>query len=411
VNAVEASVAACPPELPTSANPPGGALMLGADYRALGVVRSLGRRGVRVCVLKEPGERLASLSRYVERCVAWPAAGADRAAFLRELAVSEGLDGWALFPTADETAAWVARRHEELAQYFTHTTPAWDVIRWAYDKRLTYAAAERLAIAYPRTIYPRGLAQVVDAGLPFPAVLKPAVKKSLNRFTIAKAWRVDNMEELLPRYREACTLVDPETVMVQELVPGGGEAQFSYAALCHEGEALASVTARRTRQYPADFGRASTFVETVTCPEVVEPSVRLLREIRFTGLIEVEYKRDPRDGEMKLLDVNPRVWGWHSLCGRAGVDFPYLLWLLVSGRPVPPARARPGVAWLRVTTDTPTALKELLARRLRVRDYLHSLLRRRESAIFAWDDPLPGLFELPLLAYAHGLPVLPGLGV
>jgi D-aspartate ligase len=411
VNAVARSVTACPQELHASERSPGGALLLGADYRALGVVRSLGRQGIRVWMLKEPDEQLASLSRYVERCVAWPPTRADRADFLRELAGSEGLEGWALIPTADETAAMVARQHDDLARYFTHTIPPWDIFRWAYDKRLTYAAAERLAIAFPRTVYPRGIAEVANVPLSFPAALKPAVKKSFNRLTAAKAWRVDDRRELLDRYSEACTLVEPETLMVQELVPGGGEMQFSYAALCRQGEPLASLTARRTRQSPADFGRSSTFVETVTCPEVVEPSLRLLREIRFTGLIEVEYKRDPRDGEMKLLDANPRVWGWHTLCGRAGVDFSNLLWLLVSGRPVPSTNARSGVAWLRVTTDTPTALRELISRRIRARDYLRSLLGPHESAIFAWDDPVPGLLELPLLTYLLGRRLLRGQGV
>jgi predicted ATP-grasp superfamily ATP-dependent carboligase len=169
--------------------------------------------------------------------------------------------------------------------------------------------------------------------------------------------------------------------------------------LCRDGSPVAAVTARRTRQYPADFGRASTFVETVECPEVVEPSLRLLREIGYTGLIEIEYKRDPRDGELKLLDMNPRVWGWHSLCARAGVDFPWLLWLLVSGKDLPPSRARTGVRWRRCTTDMPTAFTELLRRRLSVREYARSLRWPRESAIFAWDDPVPGLIEVPVLAY------------
>ena len=121
--------------------------------------------------------------------------------------------------------------------------------------------------------------------------------------------------------------------------------------------------------------------------------------LRYTGLIEVEFKRDPRDGVLKLLDMNPRVWGWHTLCARAGVDFPWLLWLSLRGERVPPAEARAGVGWLRFTTDTPTAIKELLGRRLGVREYARSLRRPRESAIFAWDDPLPGLAELPVLAY------------
>jgi predicted ATP-grasp superfamily ATP-dependent carboligase len=381
---------------------PRGALVMGADYRALGVVRSLGRRGVPVWVLLERDEPLASLSRYAERRLMWPNGGADRVAFLCDLATSHGLEGWVLIPSTDETAALVSLRHDELARHFTHTTPPWEVVRWAYDKRLTYALADRVGVARPKTARARTLQEAVASELPYPLVLKPAIKKSKNALTIAKAWRVDDYADLAARFARASALVDPELLLVQELVPGGGEAQFSYAALCRDGVPLAALTARRTRQYPMDFGRASTFVETVDCPEVHDPSRRLLREIAYTGLIEIEYKRDPRDGVLKLLDMNPRVWGWHTLCTRAGVDFPWLLWLLVSSRELPPSRARAGVRWLRVATDTPAALGEVFARRLAIRDYARSLRRPHEAAIFAWDDPLPGLAELPVLLYMLG---------
>ena len=62
--------------------------------------------------------------------------------------------------------------------------------------------------------------------------------------------------------------------MIQELIPGGGETQFSYGAICENGRVLASVVARRTRQYPVDFGRSSSFVETVDAP-AVEQAARI----------------------------------------------------------------------------------------------------------------------------------------
>jgi len=83
-----------------------------------------------------------------------------------------------------------------------------------------------------------------------------------------------------------------------------------------------------------DFGRASTFVETVDDPAASTTAIRLIEALRYTGIAEVEFKRDRRDGKLKLLDINPRVWGWHSLCGFAGVDYPYLLWLMTIGEPV-----------------------------------------------------------------------------
>src|SRR5260370_41800901 len=82
----------------------------------------------------------------------------------------------------------------------------------------------------------------------FPAILKPATHASVNRFTADKAWRVENRGELLARYREAREMIPAELILVQELIPGGGEFQFSYAALCRDGKPIVSLTARRTRQ-------------------------------------------------------------------------------------------------------------------------------------------------------------------
>jgi len=377
-----------------------GVLLLGGDYRALGVVRSLGRRNIPVCVIYEADDRLAGASRYARPVLTWPPGDESvRANFLIDLARSRGMEGWAVIPSGDETAAFLARRHAELSQWYRLTVPPWNVIRWAYDKRLTYTLATRVGVAIPRTAWPGSHQTLSALEVPFPAVLKPAVKKDVNSLTTEKVWPVASQTELERRFAEASDLIDPELLMVQEIVPGGGETQFSFAAVCREGRPVASLTARRTRQYPAQFGRASTFVETIACPEIVQPSLRLLGALRYSGLIELEYKRDARDGVFKLLDMNPRVWGWHSLCTDAGVDFPWLMWLLVNGDDVPPCEARLGVGWLRVSTDTPTALTELLAGRLSLHEYRRSFRRPHSGPIFALDDPLPGLAEFPLLAY------------
>jgi len=379
---------------------PAGALVLGADYRALGVVRSLGRRGVPVWVIRDGDDALAARSRYARRRLDWPRSEANaQLTFLLGLA-KNGADGFALIPSGDESAAFVARHHDALSARYAVTVPPWATMRFAYDKRLTYPLARGLGLDVPWTAARRDRADLADLAareIRYPVVLKPAFKETFNRLTAAKAWRVDDRAALLRRYDEACALVAPETIMVQELIPGGGEAQFSYAALCADGEPLAALTARRTRQYPADFGRASTYVETVDRPQIEAPARALLRELGWTGLVEVEFKLDPRDGRHKLLDVNPRVWGWHTLCGRAGVDFPYLLWRVACGEPVPSVAARPGVRWVRTTTDLPVVVRELLARRMSVRAYARSLRGPREGAIFARDDVRPAVSEVPQL--------------
>ena len=379
-----------------------GALVIGGILNGLSIARSLGRRGVPVWVTTPPNIKLASCSRYTLRTLHWPEEDCEaQVAYLLELAERYQLDQWVLFPTSDETAALLSKFHAELSLRFRVSTPNWNVLRWAYDKRLTYRLAAEERVDYPSTILPGTEADLEGVSFPFPAVLKPATHASINRFTTEKAWPAANREELLARYREARDLIPPDLILVQERIPGGGEAQFSYAALCCDGQPIASLTARRTRQYPIDFGYSSSFVETLDVPEIVAPSRRLLAAIRYTGLVEVEYKRDARDGRYKLLDINPRLWTWSALGGRAGVDFPYLLWQMMVGRPVPEQVGRTGVRWIRMCTDVPAAIHEMLRGRMSLGTYLRSLRGPVKFALMAADDPLPGLLDLPLFAYKH----------
>ncbi len=372
-----------------------GAIVIGSDYIALGVVRSLGRQGIPVWVLRDSMHAEAAVSRYARRCLPWPAEQAARLALLLKLPIEFGLRNWALFPTDDEAAALVARNHQVLAEHFVLTTPPWETLQWAYDKRQTHALAVRLAIGQPRTYFPRDEAAVAMLECTFPAILKPAVKNLTNAFTLARAWRIDDPGQLLKRYAEAAQLVPPDVIMVQELIPGGSETRRSFAALCVDGRPLAWLTAQRSRQFPIEFSRGSTFVETISEPAVEQLASRLLAEIRYTGLVEVEFKRDPRTGEHKLLDINARTWGWHTLGRRAGIDFPFLSWQLARGMPIAAVHARPGVRWVRALTDLRAVLAEIWRGELSIPAYLRSIRPPFECAIFAFDDLMPALSDLP----------------
>ena len=128
--------------------------------------------------------------------------------------------------------------------------------------------------------------------------------------------------------------------MIQDLIPGDGQQQFAYCAFFKEGKAIGSMVVGRRRQHPPEFGRASTFVETIELAPLEELSERFLRAINYYGLVELEYKLDPRDGQYRLLDVNGRTWGYHTLGFGAGVDFPYMLFADQVRR----VRAAPAVA-------------------------------------------------------------------
>jgi D-aspartate ligase len=374
-----------------------GALVLSGDPPSLGVVRSLGRHQIPVWVLVE-NYRLAGLSRYCGRTLRWPETGNEtkHLEFLLEVGERYALDGWVLLTTDDTRAAFVARNREALSKQFLIPPPNWEVMEWALDKRLTYKLAAMLGVDHPCT-YQSGPCKEVACDYEFPVVLKPALRTSLNSFTRDRAWLVNNRAELLKRYEEAVNLVGADMVLIQQMIPGGGENQFSYAALCSNGQPIASLVARRTRQFPVDFGQGSSFVETVECDAVERAAERILDALRYTGIVEIEFKFDHRDHKYKLLDFNPRIWSWHSLANRAGVDFPYLLWRLVHDHPIEKQRARPGVKWIRMVRDVAAGAHEIWSGRLTPAAYLRSVAAASAFAIFACDDIVPALLEIPTM--------------
>jgi len=378
-----------------------GAVVVGGDYQGLGIVRSLGKRGVPVCVVDDE----LSISRHSRYCTKFV-----KLADLRDEGVAVdsvlkvgkrlGLHGWVLYPTREELVSAFSRNRTELGEIFRVPTPEWSSVRWAWDKRNTYRLANDLDIPVPVTHYPQSpdqLSELDDLTPPF--AIKPAIKEHFLYATKAKAWRADSHSQLRDMFKQASELVNPGEIMVQELIPGGGTQQFAYCAFFRHGQAVGKMVAQRRRQHPLQFGRASTYVETVDVPLLEEFSERFLRRIDYYGLVEMEYKLDPRDGRYKLLDVNARTWGYHSLGVSAGVDFSYMLYADQIGMPVTECKGKPGVGWMRTTTDIPAAFCALAAGDTDVRSYLRSLRNCRADAVFSLEDPLPGLAEIILIPY------------
>ena len=377
-----------------------GAVVIGGDYQGLGIVRSLGRRGIPVLVLDDE-HSIARFSRYTTGAV-HVANLRDEAATISaliELGRRRGLSGWVLFPTRDETVAALSRHRSQLAPWFRVATPAWDSVQWIWDKRNTYLRAQELGIPIPGTWRARSEDELDAVTADPPYVVKPAIKEHFFYATKAKAWRADSRQELRHAFRRASAQVGAAEVMIQELIPGGGTQQYAYCAMFKDGRALASMTVCRRRQHPPEFGRASTYVETVEAPRLAEISTRFLQAIGYYGLVEMEFKLDPRDGQFKLLDVNGRTWGYHSLGAAAGVDFPYLLFADQLGLPVAEANTRTGVRWVRLATDLPTGLLDVCAGRERWSEYWQSLRRANAEAVFSARDLRPGLAEMFLLPY------------
>ena len=239
-----------------------GAVVIGGDYQGLGIVRSLGRHGVPVCVIDDELS-ISRVSRYTTNFVKVESLRDEDKVVDTLLEIGErlNLSGWVLYPTREELVAACSHHRSRLSQLFRVPTPDWKSVQWAWDKRNTYRLAHDLGIPAPLTFYPENLDQLSQMdGLKPPFAIKPAIKEHFLYATKAKAWCAKDHAELKTLFQKAADLVGPGEVMVQELIPGGGTQQFSYCAFFRNGEAVGKMVARRRRQHPLQFGRASTYV-------------------------------------------------------------------------------------------------------------------------------------------------------
>jgi predicted ATP-grasp superfamily ATP-dependent carboligase len=296
----------------------------------------------------------------------------------------------------DEGVELVGRNHHRLSGAYVLTTPPWEVVRRAQEKSLAYEAADRAGVDHPVTWKTSDAAALRRLPVRFPAIVKPSKSTALVQSMHRKALLANTPDELVGLYELALRYVPAAELLVQEFIPGGGENQYSFCGLVEDGRVLAAMTARRLRQYPIDFGMSSSLVEAVDVPELAKPAVRLLSELRLSGLVELEFKRHPDTGTFHLLDINARAWAWHSLCAACGLDFIDLQYRHALGEPVQPAVPRYSVRWRRVLTDIPAGVVSIRSRRISVRSYMRSLRGKTTYSVLDLRDLLPALVDLPV---------------
>ncbi len=92
---------------------------------------------------------------------------------------------------------------------------------------------------------------------------------------------------------------------------------------------------RELRSYPVNCGSA-TAVESCFDQEADDICNAFLRSLKYTGLCEIELKRDTRDGRLRMIETNPRYSGTGDAATYAGVDMGWLHYLDLIGIDVKP---------------------------------------------------------------------------
>lgn len=286
----------------------------------LAVVRSLGKRGVRVISGESTRFATAFFSKYADDHIVYPSPESDPngfVTFLLEFLLDSDID--ALIPVGHQTTKLVSQHRDAFAELTDVPVTDYDRFQRGWDKEKTFEAAEDAGIPRPRTECPDSVseAMAIADDIGFPVVVKARTSSGSRGLEF-----VESRTEFEDAYRRVSSSYPRP--LVQERVPQSGSMYGAAFVYDDDGELHAQFACEFLREYPPSGG-PSTFHESIGREDLLEYGSRLLEELEWRGVALVEFKLDPRDGEPKLMEVNPRLWSSLHLATFSGVDFPWLV--------------------------------------------------------------------------------------
>ena len=377
------------------------AVITDVHYRmSLALIRDLAQAGVRTVCCEREGVAapLGFVSKYTDETVllpreGWPDALYNLCAKLTEV---EG-ERPALLPVGALTLAALSAERERFGAACGLCIPSPEQLDGFNSKETVARLGERLGVPIPQRFAP-GAGEDVAAffvRLPLPCVVKPLCGEKFG-LSAAQRYVIARTPEQGAAAFGRFSALTGEAPMVQEYLSGVG---LGCSVLAEEGAVRAALCHRRVREYPVSGGPSSCCVR-ADMPELEDCAARLVTETGYTGLAMFEFK-EGADGQPRLLEVNPRVWGTFPLTRASGSGIP-LLWHTLSWNrgnpeedpeslpPTPPFRPckmqfgasdlMAGLGYLK--RGKPGKALEALG------DFLNPAVR---DGLWEWGDPRPGL--------------------
>jgi D-aspartate ligase len=375
--------------------------LVSSQHGGVGLIRSLGRVSARVYGVHQNSLEPAAHSRYLYGVFCWnflSNSRTDSLFFLRDVAKKVGSRP-ILIPTSDVTALFVAENSAVLAEEYLIAAPPVEAVRIFSSKKQTADICKKMCIPAPHTALANSRQDVLDfvRDSKFPVIVKGEYGPFLqSRDHFERVAIVATKEDLLALYDLNAKTSTPGLIL-QEYIPGGDDAVWMFNGYFNDhSQCLFGATGRKLRQFPPH--RGSTCLGVCARNDAVATQTKqLMQAVSYRGPLDIGYRYDARDGQYKLLDVNPRIGSTFRLfAARNGLDVARALYLDLTGQTVPSAQVPEGRKWIVESNDLISSWNDFRKGQLTPRGWLGSLRGIQEGAWFASDDLKP-VAGLPLL--------------
>jgi D-aspartate ligase len=373
------------------------AVVFGLFETGLGVIRSLGQRGIKVIGIDFKKD-IGWYSRYVKpmKC---PHPLEQEKGFIEWIhkTFSGYNHKYPVFFTSDDFLISFSRNRDVMSNYFRSNLADSSLLEQISNKYSQFQIASNAGIDLPATWLINELYDFkkIPENIRYPIFIKGQDVNSWRKVISGsiKGFLVRDFQELKDKVKEIGGKNVP--AILQEVVLGPDTNHLKYCSYTtSSGEILAEFTLQKIRQNPIHFG-VGAVVESIHRPELIEIGRKLFSAIGFKGIGSAEFKFDNRDGKLKLIEINPRYWQQNFLSTACGMNFPYLNYLdLLQESPQLIIDFKAGVKWMNRYMDFDSFLKYRKEGRLTFSAWRKSMKGKKVYHDFTWDDPIPVLYEI-----------------
>lgn len=293
--------------------------------QALAVTQSLGRRGIEVYCLSSDRNSAAFHSKYCKRYFVSPLPR-DKEQYINFILKIIKETKFDLLITCDDvTTGYISEIQDNIFRYTKVVLPDHKIIQTVLNKDKMMQFAQEKGFPIPKTIYLRNQDDIFNLNgmISYPVVIK-ATRGAGGRLIRCAS----SKEELIQKYREIMQLQDNSGLpIIQEYVVG---SHYDFYALCDKGEVFAFFIFKTLRAFPITGGTPSKAIS-VYENKLKNLASKILKELNWHGITNMDFIYDPKIDEFKLLEINPRFGGTTQLAIACGVDFPYFLfkWVIL----------------------------------------------------------------------------------
>ena len=372
------------------------ALILGGDLGGLWAARILGKKGIAVYIVTDKQQDFALSSKYCKKKIVttmpWDYNVLVKILKRAARATSKRL---VVYPGTDDLVLSLSRIKEEIPDDFHFVVGKKNSAETLVNKKLFYQMLKKKNIQHPTTFFPKNIADTIEisAKISYPIFVKPSMTHLFNKaFGFDKKGFVANSREELIKYYRLLSSAKVD-VLFQEIITGGATNLYQLEGYYNQKNCPSVLFARQAiRIWPLNFGN-TTLCQSISLSDLKQETEgvnKLLQHMKYTGMMSADFKRDPTDGKLKLLDINTRLWLHFWLPVECGANILHASYQDAVGEKIQNSDVYAvGVKSLHFPSDRESSKNMIQRGELSLLEYASSMIGKKVYAYFSRKDILP----------------------